>query len=205
MTTLASQKKPASRTLKHRQAELVITIGQRMKESRELCNLSLSEAARLLGYTNPSKLSKVENATDTLSVPFWLIPQAAKLYDVSTEFLFGLSDEWETGCWRGVSPFLIQTWDAQRARDLKALAVLNRRVIAAVESFPTLAEAAQNALGAVEAFTLQNKNFDDLPGGARLMAAARRLRTVTTDAVATQKRLHLDLPPEMRSEEAASG
>lgn len=205
MTTLASRKKPATNGLRHQQAQLVKTIGTRLKESRELCNLSLSEAARLLGYSNPSKLSKVENSTDTLSVPFWLIPAAAQLYDVSTEFLFGLTDEWETGCWRGVSPFLIHVWDAQRARDLKALAVLNRRVIAAVESFPTLAEAAQNALGAVEAFTLQNKDFDDLPGGARLMAAARRLRTVTTDAVATQKRLHLDLPPEMRSEEAASG
>ena len=80
MTTLASRKKPATNGLRHQQAELVKTIGARLKESRELCNMSLSESARQLGYANPSKLSKVENATDTRSVPFWLIPAAAKLY-----------------------------------------------------------------------------------------------------------------------------
>lgn len=72
--------------LRRKQTEAVKTIGARLKASRVLCNLSLSEAARRLGYANPSKLSKVENATDTNSVPLWLIRDAAELYEVSTEY-----------------------------------------------------------------------------------------------------------------------
>ena len=60
-----------------------------------MCNMSLSYAAKQLGYTNPSKLSKIENATDTQSVPLWVIHEAAKLYEVSIDFLLGESDDWE--------------------------------------------------------------------------------------------------------------
>lgn len=199
---LARPPKPplAIKPLGKKNAALCMVVGERLKAARELCNLSLSEAARLLGYANPSKLSKVENATDTNSVPFWLIPTAAQLYDVSTEYLFGLSEEWETGCYRGITPFLQQQWDQQRARDLKAISVLNRRILAALEAFPNLAWAATSTLEALEAFRTRNEIFDDLPGGARLMATAHRLRAVAADANAAQKRLRLELPPELIEE-----
>lgn len=64
---------------KHDQSALVRTIGERLREARELNNLSQSEAAKRLGYSNPSKLSKVESATDTNSVPLWLIVGAARV------------------------------------------------------------------------------------------------------------------------------
>ncbi len=61
---------------KHDQNKLVRTIGERLRVARELNNLSQSEAARRLGYANPSKLSKIEAAADTNSVPLWLIHAA---------------------------------------------------------------------------------------------------------------------------------
>jgi transcriptional regulator with XRE-family HTH domain len=101
-----------SNPLRRKNAALFKIVGARLMQAREMCGMTLSEAARQLGYANPSKLSKVEHASDAASVPFWLIPEAAQLYDVSTEFLFGLSDDFETGCWRGITPFLQQQWDA---------------------------------------------------------------------------------------------
>ena len=73
------------------------TIGARLREARELCNMSQQRAAEALGYSNSSKLAKIEGATDTNSVPLYLIPKAATLYDVSTDFLFGLTEDWERG------------------------------------------------------------------------------------------------------------
>ena len=42
---------------KQEKAAVVRVIGTRMREARELCNMSLSEASKRLGYANPSKLS----------------------------------------------------------------------------------------------------------------------------------------------------
>ena len=80
---------------KHEQANVIRTIGQRMREARELYNMSQVMAARRLGYSNPSKLSKIESASDTNSVPLWVIARAAKLYEVSIDFLMGASSDWE--------------------------------------------------------------------------------------------------------------
>ena len=82
------------KVLKKPKSELVTTFGQRMKAARELCGYSQLKAARLLGYVNSSKLNKVELAADTNSIPFWLIPKAAEIYEVSSDYLLGLSDSW---------------------------------------------------------------------------------------------------------------
>jgi transcriptional regulator with XRE-family HTH domain len=74
---------------------LVVMFGARMRKARELNGFSQLRAARLLGYQNSSKLNRVEFASDTNSIPFWLIPKAAEVYQVSADFLLGLSDAWE--------------------------------------------------------------------------------------------------------------
>ncbi|WP_333879273.1 helix-turn-helix domain-containing protein [Methylobacter sp.] len=75
--------------------ELVKTFGMRMRAARELCGLSQIEAAKRLGYANSTKLTKIELASDTNSIPFWVISMAAKTYQVSTDYLLGLTDEWQ--------------------------------------------------------------------------------------------------------------
>ncbi|MBL1266141.1 helix-turn-helix domain-containing protein, partial [Methylomicrobium sp. RS1] len=78
-----------------KQAEIVKTFGARMVQARELCGFSQKKAAKLLGYGNSSKLAKIEGATDTNSVPLWLIPKAAEVYEVSIDYLFGVSECWQ--------------------------------------------------------------------------------------------------------------
>ena len=188
------ERSPETPVLRHAQAELVKTIGQRLKASRELCNLSLSEAARRLGYANPSKLSKVENATDTNSVPIRLIRDAARIYEVSTEYLFGLSEEWETGVHRGMSPYLLAEWDRIRNRDFRALVSLQQRVESATAVIPTLQRDAQGVIDAINRLAdLNGDEFLELRGGSILTAAADRLKKTAGAALEAERRLHLVL------------
>lgn len=197
MTTLASKKKPAARSMRHQQASLVKTVGIRMKAARELCNLSLSEAARLLGYINPSKLSKVENATDTNSVPFWLIPAAAKLYDVSTDYLYGIADDWETGIRatteRGTSQWLFEVWDTMRRRDMEVLGRLHNRIEGVSDVVSAFVSAGREIHEAVQRFGDLNPKFsEDMRGSARVVAAAERVLNAANSGEAKMKRFRLD-------------
>lgn len=197
MTTLASKKKPAARSLRHQQATIVKTVGQRMKAARELCNLSLSEAARLLGYANPSKLSKVENFTDTNSVPVWLIPAAAKLYDVSTDYLYGIADDWETGLRatteRGTSQWLFETWDTMRRRDMEVLKRLHDRIEGVGDVVAAFVSAGREVHEAVQRFGEIHPQFsEDMRGSARLVAAAERALVAATSGDAKLKRFRME-------------
>ena len=188
------ERSPETPVLRHAQAELVKTIGQRLKASRELCNLSLSEAARRLGYANPSKLCKVENATDTNSVPIRLIRDAARIYEVSTEYLFGLSDDFEAGVPRGMTPFLLAEWDRIRNRDLRALITLQRHFEAATAVIPAMRRDAQAVLDATNRISeLNGSDFEELRGGSVLTAAANRLKKTAAEALEAERRLHLVL------------
>lgn len=178
--------------LRLRQLELVKTVGARLKASRELNNLSLSEAAARLGYSNPSKLSKVENATDTNSVPLWLIRDAARIYDVSTEYLFGLNDDWECGVHRGLTPYLLDQWEQMRRRDLQALVGLQQHIEAATSVIPAIQRDAQEILDAIDRLAGMNGDaFLDMRGGSILTAAAERLKKTAREAATAQKRLNL--------------
>lgn len=182
--------------LRHEQAAIVKTIGQRLKASRELSNLSLSEAARRLGYSNPSKLSKVENATDTNSVPLWLIRDASKLYEVSADYIFGLADDWETGIRmtqeRDTSGWLFETWDAMRRRDMSVLKLLHDRIEGMSDCIAAMVEAGKASHAAAEKFSSINPGFDEMRGGATLMATSKRVMDAAQGADAKMKRFRLE-------------
>lgn len=178
---------------KREQASLVKTIGARLAEARELCNMSQSAAAKRLGYSNPSKLSKVEGATDTNSVPLWLIKRAARLYDVSIDFLLGESDDFEAGLQRGVQTWLLDAWQAHRLQDMAALEALHRRVSAVTSLLPLIAAEAERTAEAIQRFSEINTEFDEMRGGARLVATAENLTRLARDASATVRRFRIEI------------
>ncbi len=147
------------------------TIGARMREARELCNMSPSAAAKRLGYSNPSKLSKVEGATDTNSVPLWLIVRAASVYEVSIDYLFGCSDYWEAGSRmtqeRETSAWLFDTSEKARRRDMETLRKLHNKVEAMEEAIATMLAASQRDWRALERFIELNPEFEDMKAGSR--------------------------------------
>lgn len=185
---------PTERRRTKPHAAVVKLIGARLREARELSNLSLSEAARRLGYSNPSKLSKVENASDTNSVPVFLIRDAAELYDVSADYIFGLADDWETGVPRGMTSWLADRWEQQRRRDVAAMAALGARIDACAELIPFLAADAREVLDAVRRLDALNPEaWPEIRGGGRLTAAAERLERSANAAAVAEKRLRIEL------------
>ena len=79
---------------KSKRAQSLQVVGARLREARaDLNAMTLSHAAEKLCCENPSQLSKIENGHDP--APNWLILAAAKLYQVSTDFILGASGDWE--------------------------------------------------------------------------------------------------------------
>jgi transcriptional regulator with XRE-family HTH domain len=166
------------------QAHVVKTIGERLRAARELCGYSQQKAAKLLGYSNSSKLAKIEAASDTNSVPLWLIPKAAEVYQVSIDFLFGVSECWQrdpvAAQEQQIGQWLEAHWrEVKDAQDqaFKALHDQQAELSAAVDR--TLRRSKEN-LQQVERVRQNNKAFDDLRGGAKLL---RLLAETTEDAM----------------------
>jgi len=95
-TTLISQIKAREKRgiAKMKWAQSLKVVGDRFREARtELNGMTLTYAAEKLCCENSSQLSKIENGHDP--APNWLILAAAKLYQVSTDFLLGAAGDWE--------------------------------------------------------------------------------------------------------------
>lgn len=183
---------------KEGQAALVRIIGARMKQARELCNLSQSEAARQLGYANPSKLSKIESATDTNSVPLWLIARAAEIYEVSTDFLFGRIDDWETGPRmtqeRELSAWLKAKADEFRQRDLDALRALNDHLFELGTSVAATYSSIREMDEALKSYMKTNPVFEDMRGSNRLLVSVQRALAMAERGDARIRKLKMDRP-----------
>ena len=190
-------RKRISTPVRHEQAALVKTIGDRMRQARELCNLSQQTAAQRLGYQNSTKLSKVERATDTNSIPLWLIARAAKIYEVSVDFLFGASGDWDTGARmtqeREVSGWLFAAWDEQRRRDMLLLRRLHDRQEAIAKIVGGAHESAARLEVALKRFKELNPEFDsEMRGSATLDAAVRRSIEVAEEARTALQRFKVE-------------
>lgn len=193
----AMQDDPKRIMARKEQAAMVRTIGERMRQARELCNLSQSAAAKRLGYANPSKLSKVESATDTNSVPLWLIRKAAEVYEVSVDYLFGFTDDWECGARmtqeREVSSWLARAWNDGRERDLLALKQLNDRMAVLRDAVAVGIAMTREADAALERFAQLNPEFaEDMRGSNRLVNSVKNAVAAAEQAKSRLVKLKLE-------------
>lgn len=181
---------------KKRQSRLVRKIGERMREARELCNMTQSEAARRLGYRNSAKLSKIEHASDTNSVPLYIIVDAAKLYDVSVGFLMGVSDDWEEdvrgSVEREASRWIGEAWEAMRRRDIEVMAMLKKRVDFVAETIPDLASCALRTQAALERFIELNPQFEEMMGSNTLSISLEKMQESVRVADSNLKRFKVE-------------
>lgn len=182
---------------KRESCDLVRVVGERMRDARTLCNMSQVEAARRLGYRNSSKLSKVEGATDTQSVPMALIVRAARLYDVSTDYLLGISGEWESKDpqavqERALSGWLFEVWENARIRDMQALRGFHRKLTAIEAAVMALFAETANAQAALERFAEINPRFQDMRAGASVVGTVARAAETARGARLQLQRLHVE-------------
>jgi transcriptional regulator with XRE-family HTH domain len=167
-----------------RQTEIVKTFGARMVKARELCGYSQKKAAKLLGYRNSSKLAKIEAASDTNSVPLWLIPKAAEVYEVSIDYLFGVSACWQrepiAAQEQQVGQWLEARWQQLKEAQDGAFKALHDKQAELSESIDRTLRRSKENLECVERVRQSNKAFDDLRGGAKLL---RLLAETAEDAM----------------------
>jgi transcriptional regulator with XRE-family HTH domain len=167
-----------------KQAEIVKTFGARMVQARELCGFSQKKAAKLLGYGNSSKLAKIEGATDTNSVPLWLIPKAAEVYEVSIDFLFGVSECWQrepiAAQEQHVEKWLEAQWQQVKESQDSAFKALHDKQTELSETIDRTLRRSKENLQQIEQVRRNNRAFDDLRGGAKLL---RLLAETAEDAM----------------------
>ena len=176
-----------------KQAKAVKATGSRFKEARELCNMSLNEGARLLGYSNASKLSKVENATDTNSVPLWLIIEASKLYEVSTDFLLGTSDDWEYSARktqeREISRFMAEQIERNIRNTVNMSRLFNDEMEWATGSIISMAFSPDEIEAAMkEVVSLNPEGWQDMRGGNKLVNAIEKAKQLAAHVQSGMRR-----------------
>lgn len=165
-------------------AALAKNMGLRLRASRESIGMAQGEAARRLGYANQTKLAKIEGGTDTNSVPHWVVLRAARLYDVSIDYIYGESDDWELSARalqeRDMAKWMMEAWEAGRQRDLEVLRKLKLRMDAISETVTGLFSASQDVQDALRRFIeLNSETFDEMRGGNRLLVAVDKLFNLT--------------------------
>ena len=189
-------RKVKARPNKAEQTNLVRIIGQRMREAREMCNLNQVDAARRLGYQTSAKLSKIEGATEN-SVPLLTIAKAAKLYDVSVDYLMGISEDWEIDAKHTIdhekSQWINEAWELARRRDLEVLVWLKQRVDAVNTDIPAMVSTSLRQQAAFERFVELNPDFEDMKGGNRLAIALDQLHESSEAADRSLKQYKRDI------------
>ena len=160
-------------TVKFENDEAVKEFGRRMKEARGLTRLTQEFAAKKLGYKNSSKLNKIELGTDTRAVPLRIILKAAKLYDVTSDFLLGLADDWERDpvvCeQRQIGSWLLEHFEQLKIAELRALRELHRRQALIFKSITSFLTSSKENLDYAKRVQEINPEYDDLRGGNKLL------------------------------------
>jgi transcriptional regulator with XRE-family HTH domain len=160
------------------QCLLVSQVGQRLREARELAGLSQIAAAKRLGYVNSSRLAKIEGAIDVGSLHPRIIHDAALIYGVSSDYIYGLSDDWERNAdmaqGHDVARSVIDGWEAARARDVNILRRVNNKITVlarAVQESETAVHELRGAYEMYERLNPESMNPDEVAGAARLLRA----------------------------------
>lgn len=82
------------------QQAMAVEAGRRFTSARLAAGLSQLDAARQFGYSNSSKLSKIESGTHSSQIPVWTIRRAATLYGVSCGYLLASDSPNGAGTYR---------------------------------------------------------------------------------------------------------
>ena len=150
---------------------LAIAIGIRMRDSRDLCGYNIKESAGMLGVSK-ELLGRYESGVNIAFIPTSIISKAAQLYDVSTDYLFCLSDDWER------DPVVLaqrQFGVLTHTHHIKKLSELAVQVATQQQQIDGLNESVQSLLTAIAEIDIalsifQNMNdFDNLSGGSKLL------------------------------------
>lgn len=196
----SSARKPPTRT---EQSELAQAAGARLREAREMACLSQQQAARMLGYSNSTKLSKIESGKHSSQIPLWVLKRSAELYDVSLDYLTGVTetmerDEDKHSIMREMMVHMRESWERMRMRDVAVQGAMLERIKMIEDGLILADKEAREAQQAMSRFvTLNEKSWLDMRGGSRLESAIERTADAARHSRAKVRRF--------RAENASAG
>lgn len=185
------------------QAELARHVGAKLKEAREMVGLSQLNAAKQIGYSNSTKLSKIETGRHSSQVPMWVLKRAAQVYDVSLDYLLGITESMEQedsrhAALREMMVHMRQDWERMRSRDVLVQSNMLDRIKSIEKGVLHIdTEAAAAELAMVRLIELNPQAWDELRGGCKALATVQ-----TTAAAARNARRNMQ---RFRNENRASG
>lgn len=149
--------------------------GARLYTAREMLDITQEQAAKLLGT---SKQAVADSEAGKLNpLPLKLLRSAAELYHVSSEWLLGLSDDWER------DPEAIKNRDflsGLYSAHLKNYSELIARQDESDRLSAQAVSAIAEIIEAFESFHKLNPGFENMPGGARLLRAVNAANAAKT-------------------------
>lgn len=160
-------------------------VSQRFIAARELNGVSQSEAARQMGFANSTQLSLWEKGARLPPIDMMIV--ASRVYAVSLDYLYGLSDEPERDPRIATRAMLLDRVGAMLERHAEAVveALLPSCSVDGTNELRAtgLVPAAQELGRALGVFRKRNRDaFDELPAGAPLVRAAREAAEATARA-----------------------
>ncbi|OQK16735.1 hypothetical protein AU255_02170 [Methyloprofundus sedimenti] len=158
---------------------MLTIVGSRLMESRRLCLLNRRQAADLLGV-DEFYLGRLENALDADHVQLELIRRAAEVFDVSIDYLFGITDDWERDpvvCYeRQVGQWMYEEFKNQ----LLSQAVQQQKLLRKIDSIDYLVKKSmislENIFTSLDRFRELNSEFDDMRGGNNLVNSIEKFK-----------------------------
>jgi transcriptional regulator with XRE-family HTH domain len=152
-------------------------VGGRLAEARELCKLPRHVAADRLGIPD-DLLAKIESGVDVETIPLKLVRLASLVYDVSVDYLFGFSDDWETDPKtrqdREFAAYIHREQTQWFSRWAVKQLHLERQVEALAAVVGVLPAEIEAIAGALDVFQAMNPDFDRLPAGSQLQYRIRK-------------------------------
>ena len=191
---MADQSRAQKVPTRTEQAELAHAVGIRLKEAREMACLSQQQAARMLGYSNSTKLSKIESGRHSSQIPLWVLKRAAELYDVSLDYLTGITetmerDEDRQAINREMMIHMREAWETMRMRDVAVQGAMLERVKSLEDGLALVDQDCQEALESLQRIIELNKRaWLDMRGGARHESVVERAAESSRKARARIKR-----------------
>lgn len=171
-------------------------VGKRLRESRLIASMSQKDAADELGYSNSSKLNKIENGMSS-QVPLWVIAKACVLYDVSADYLFGITSTMERdgvdhAALRELHAFLFAEFDKRHAKDILVLEHIQGKIVE-IQDLLKLAHMQSEELTKEMDRVSELSEWQDVRGGNRLANAIDRMCNTLSSAKRTFTRTQQDI------------
>lgn len=169
----------------------VKAFGLRLRKARSLCGpsehvpMTQIAAAKLLGVSTEF-LNRLESGLANEGCPVWLVKRAAEAFFVSTDFLLGISSDWETDPVvseeRHFGFFIME----QHSRDLAHLAVQLDRQLRKIDAVADVIKKLEPSIAEInesmERFQELNARFTEMPCGSQLLHRTRVLVRLANEA-----------------------